>query len=207
MSENWINTENKNQICAIGQHSRCNSTGCEWKKAFGYSCSDTKKVQKEVESNKKKREVEKPKTEKQIKKQRNKDKDLVSQIKLTKQDDFVKVGLAKQDDWLKKMKFLWRQKIKQSRTSHLRFKCSVHLAVRITGFRPVHIGSSPIRSTIIVLWKYWLLEFQPVSEVIDKPYRNVVGIIPKYASTGRLNMNTKSHSSNPTESNNLNKRV
>lgn len=56
--------------------------------------------------NKKNREVEKPKTEKQIKKQINKDKDLVSRIKLTKQDDFEKVGLVKQDDWLKKIKFL-----------------------------------------------------------------------------------------------------
>lgn len=86
-------------MCKIGQDSRCKSTGCEWKKAFGDKCSSEiwspKFVPAEINSKsfraKRKGRFVKEKTNTPV-------------VKKEKEIDFNKIGIASQDDWIKKIK-------------------------------------------------------------------------------------------------------
>ena len=67
---------NENKICRIGQPDRCGSTGCEWKKVFGYFCSNTVRVDNEVEKYKNKEAIKtleknKIKTNKKLTEEKN----------------------------------------------------------------------------------------------------------------------------------------
>lgn len=81
--------------CRIGKNTCI--TGCEWKRIFGYDCSNTKEVDNEIAKTKR---VE-LKFVKLDQKQATKTKNIKEENKLIE-----KIGIAVQDDWISKIKTL-----------------------------------------------------------------------------------------------------
>jgi len=92
---------NEHEGCRIGQKDRCGSTGCEWKKVFGNSCSVIDKPEiKFVPAEDIKPFFTKKKKKKKVKVINN-----IVMIKKTKEIDFSnKITIAEQDNWIKKIK-------------------------------------------------------------------------------------------------------
>jgi hypothetical protein len=105
--------------CRIGKNN-CRSTGCEWKRIFGYDCSNIKGVDNEIAKTKKTElkfvpaESTNPFYVKRRKKGRVvKEEKKYTEIKSPKTRNIKeenrlieKIGIAPQDDWISKIKTL-----------------------------------------------------------------------------------------------------